>query len=220
MTCNPFKSNQQSNAAQDLHSDVVLPLLRRRCQILCAWRDSPRRYTDEKQKVECESNSIQQTLGAGLLEGITTTFGTASYEHENLVTDQIGHKHDRQLDIPSMVQEINVLQGKVDATEDDDEKRALEEDLTGKILWLCWCGICAEANQALPKVVDFIWKEGNIRGLWEISAIMDSVEYIDRDDNQTHMQRIMRDAGAGTSKHRLLLAARAAEQAKWSQSAL
>ncbi|KAI6142347.1 hypothetical protein BKA82DRAFT_1007365 [Pisolithus tinctorius] len=47
---------------------------------------------------------------------------------------------------------------------------------------------------------------------------MDSVEYIDCDDNQTHLQRIMRDARAGTSKHRLLLAARAAEQAKWSQS--
>ncbi|KIK26812.1 hypothetical protein PISMIDRAFT_675432 [Pisolithus microcarpus 441] len=35
-------------------------------------------------------------------------------------------------------------------------------------------------------------------------------------DDQTHLRRIMFDAGAPTSKHNLLLAARAAEQAKWS----
>ncbi|KAI6022278.1 hypothetical protein PISMIDRAFT_675437 [Pisolithus microcarpus 441] len=35
-------------------------------------------------------------------------------------------------------------------------------------------------------------------------------------DDQTHLRRIMLDAGAHTSKHQLLFDARAAEQAKWS----
>ncbi|KAI6042411.1 hypothetical protein EDC04DRAFT_2892083 [Pisolithus marmoratus] len=36
------------------------------------------------------------------------------------------------------------------------------------------------------------------------------------EDDQSHLQRIMLDAGAKTSKYELLLAARGAEQAKWS----
>ncbi|KAI6145849.1 hypothetical protein BKA82DRAFT_4161957 [Pisolithus tinctorius] len=61
-----------------------------------------------------------------------------------------------------MVQEIEALQAKLNATEDEDQQRALEEDITGKILWLCWCGICVEVDQLLPKVVDCIRREGSI----------------------------------------------------------
>ncbi|KAI6145901.1 hypothetical protein BKA82DRAFT_29642 [Pisolithus tinctorius] len=39
---------------------------------------------------------------------------------------------------------------------------------------------------------------------------------IDLDEDKIHLERIMRDAEAGTSKHQLWLAAQAAEQAKWS----
>ncbi|KAI6101082.1 hypothetical protein EDD16DRAFT_396280 [Pisolithus croceorrhizus] len=60
--------------------------------------------------------------------------------------------YDRHLDTPSVVQQIEALQVKLDTTEDEDEQRALEEDVTGKILWLCWCGICAEVDELLPKV--------------------------------------------------------------------
>ncbi|KAI5984916.1 hypothetical protein F5J12DRAFT_62720 [Pisolithus orientalis] len=109
--------------------------------------------------------------------------------------------------------EVEALQAKLDATVDEDEQRALEEDVTGKILWLCWCGICAEVDQLLPKVVDYIRREGNMKGLPEIYFAMRST---DPGDDQAHSQRIMLDAGASTSKHQLWLAARAAEQAKWS----
>ncbi|KAI6102355.1 hypothetical protein EV401DRAFT_2024439, partial [Pisolithus croceorrhizus] len=67
----------------------------------------------------------------------------------------------RLLDTPSTVQQIEALQVKLDTTEDEDEQRALEEDVTGKILWLCWCGICAEVDELLPKVVDYLRKEEN-----------------------------------------------------------
>ncbi|KAI5984903.1 hypothetical protein F5J12DRAFT_62392 [Pisolithus orientalis] len=115
-----------------------------------------------------------------------------------------------------MIKEVQALQAKLDATVDEDEQRALEEDVTGKILWLCWCGICAEVDQLLPKVVNYIRREGNMKGLREISLMMYLFMFVDPDDNLTHLHRIMLDGGVGTSKHRLWLAAQTAEQAKWS----
>ncbi|KAI5997518.1 hypothetical protein EDD15DRAFT_2364240 [Pisolithus albus] len=41
---------------------------------------------------------------------------------------------------------------------------------------------------------------------------------MDTRDDQAHLRRIMLDAGAHISKHQLLLAARAAEQVKWSRA--
>ncbi|KAI5984777.1 hypothetical protein EDC04DRAFT_1624349 [Pisolithus marmoratus] len=70
--------------------------------------------------------------------------------------------YDRRLDTPSMVQEIKTLQAKLNETVDEDEQRALEEDVTGKILWLCWCGICAEVEELLPKVVDYLQREATM----------------------------------------------------------
>ncbi|KAI6020565.1 hypothetical protein EDC04DRAFT_401407 [Pisolithus marmoratus] len=126
--------------------------------------------------------------------------------------------YDRRLDTPSMVQEIKTLQAKLNETVDEDEQRALEEDVTGKILWLCWCGICAEVEELLPKVVDYLRREANMGGLFNMSLAIRHITSADPGDDQTHLQRIMHDAGAGTSKHQLLLVARDAEQAKWSST--
>ncbi|KAI5986975.1 hypothetical protein F5J12DRAFT_574420 [Pisolithus orientalis] len=158
------------------------------------------------------------TLSADLLQHILRVFVIehASSSGPRWTTQAIHIEYDRRLDIPSVIEEIEALQAKLDATADGDEKRALEEDVTGKILWLCWCGICAEVDQLLPKVVDYIRREGNMNGLREIFMIIFPMKLIDSDDNQTHLRRVMLDAGVGTSKHRLWLAAQAAEQAKWS----
>ncbi|KAI6019531.1 hypothetical protein PISMIDRAFT_464861 [Pisolithus microcarpus 441] len=101
-----------------------------------------------------------------------------------------------------MIQDIKVLQVKLDATMDEDEQRALAEDVAGKILWLFWCGICAEVDELLPKVVNYICREGIIQGLAEIHRVNPSP---DPGDDQMHLQRIMLDAGASTSKYKLWL---------------
>ncbi|KAI6019108.1 hypothetical protein EDC04DRAFT_2739951 [Pisolithus marmoratus] len=62
-----------------------------------------------------------------------------------------------------MSTQIEALQAKLNETEDEDEQRALEEDVTGKILWSCWCGICAEVDELLPKVVDYLQREADMR---------------------------------------------------------
>ncbi|KAI5997229.1 hypothetical protein F5J12DRAFT_339259 [Pisolithus orientalis] len=100
-----------------------------------------------------------------------------------------------------MVHEIQGLQAMHNAIEDEDEKRALGEDITGKILWICWCGICSEVERLLPKVIEYILKGREV-------LIIEGMR-IDPDDNHRHLWRIMLDAGAGISKHRLLLATRA-----------
>ncbi|KAI5998204.1 hypothetical protein EDD15DRAFT_302970 [Pisolithus albus] len=82
-------------------------------------------------------------------------------------------------------------------------------------MWLCWCGICAELDELLPKVVDYIRREGNMKqGLQKMCSIMRSTTYTDPGDDRAHLQRIMLDAGVQVSKHDSWLAARAAEQAK------
>ncbi|KAI6032488.1 hypothetical protein EDC04DRAFT_2898076 [Pisolithus marmoratus] len=143
MRCNPFKSSPQSNVVRlDPRLEAVLPLLRRRCQTLGVVDGADgvsRRYDDEIQKVEHEFKSISQTLGADLLEHITIAFDTGYWEHESSreATGLASRMYyDRQFNIPSMIQEIEVLQVKLDATEDKDEQRALEEDVTGK----AWTG--------------------------------------------------------------------------------
>ncbi|KIO00276.1 hypothetical protein M404DRAFT_767573 [Pisolithus tinctorius Marx 270] len=219
-----FMGSRQSRVAQDPRLEVVLPLLRERCQIFCAEDDAPPRYADEKQKVERELESISQTLSACLLNHIDTTFSDASFFHHLMPPGsrqpdpESRIEYDRQLDTRSTVQEIEVLQARLDEVRDDDEQRALEEDITGKILWFCWCGICAEVDQLLPQVVNYIRREGNMEGLREIYLAIRSLT--DSADDQAHLQRIMFDAGAGTSKHQLLLDARAAEQAKWSGTSI
>ncbi|KAI6143090.1 hypothetical protein BKA82DRAFT_4188194 [Pisolithus tinctorius] len=154
------------------------------------------------QKVTRELESISQTLSAD-------TNPESSIEY------------DRHLDTSSMVQEIEALCEKLNSTEDEDEQRALEEDITGKILWLCWCGTCAEVDELLPQVVDYIGSLGTPRLTQmtiQLTCSGRQKHLADRVDMNLNIRysRIMFDAGAGTSKHQLLLDARAAEQAKWS----
>ncbi|KAI6022816.1 hypothetical protein BKA83DRAFT_4269574 [Pisolithus microcarpus] len=134
--------------------------------------------------------------------------------------------HARQVDVHSTLQDIRALQGKLDGTDDDDERRALEEDVTGLILWLSLYGILSEVEQRLPEVTNYIRRGGDSttpeshdylrQGLREIGKIIEKAPHPQLDDDPAHLQRIILDAGARVSKHQLWLAARAAEQDKWS----
>ncbi|KAI5984909.1 hypothetical protein F5J12DRAFT_62617 [Pisolithus orientalis] len=122
-------------------------------------------------------------------------------------------EYDRQLHLPSAIEEVEALQVKLDATVDEDERRALEEDITGKILWLVGAGYVQKWDQQLQRLL--IHTERRKRGgrfsshprtsivtaasrvLVEIVLAMD---LINPGDDEAHLRRIMLDAGAGTSK--------------------
>ncbi|KAL4077379.1 hypothetical protein J3A83DRAFT_1570027 [Scleroderma citrinum] len=119
--------------------------------------------------------------------------------------------------------QVNVLQHTLDRVEDDDEQRALEEDITGKILLACWHGIRFEVEQVVTKVVDRIvndktassWMRWTRAGrLEEFGKIFEDAIDEQPDDGQRALERVFGDAEAGASKHQILLAARAARKSR------
>ncbi|KAI5994809.1 hypothetical protein EDD15DRAFT_764640 [Pisolithus albus] len=169
--------------------------------------------------MEGDIKSVLQSPSADLLKHIISAFFCADCEHDWSEETHLESSpmYDRQVNTRSMVQGIKALQAKLDATRDEGEQRALQEDITGQILWLFWCGICSEVDELLPKVVDYIWREVNTEGLLDIYdyTFNSSTDLV---DDQVHLERIMYDAGAKTSKYQLWLDARAREQAEWSST--
>ncbi|KAI6030067.1 hypothetical protein EDC04DRAFT_118650 [Pisolithus marmoratus] len=137
-------------------------------------------------------------------------------------TGQSSHPDYDPVNVHSMVREIASLQGKLQATRDEGEQCALEEDITGKILWFYWQGIRSEVDQLLPKVVDCIRNDADEdyhyrTGLRQIAEIIKRALHEIPDDDIVHLRRVMYDAGTGVSKHRLWLDAQAIEQAELSR---
>ncbi|KAI6167414.1 hypothetical protein EDD17DRAFT_1040823 [Pisolithus thermaeus] len=116
-------------------------------------------------------------------------------------------KHLRHHYILPIIQDIKALQVKLNATQNEGEQRALDEEITGKILWLFWCGTRVEVDELLAK------------GLLNMCSLMESTTCTDPEDDQALLRRIMLAAGQGPSKHSLWAAAHIAEQAKWSSTA-
>ncbi|KAI6042330.1 hypothetical protein EDC04DRAFT_996117 [Pisolithus marmoratus] len=148
-----------------------------------------------REKIKQEAVSISKTLGFGVLKEFC---------------DADARLHGG---LHSELQQINALQAKLDASNDEDEKRALEEDTTGKILWLCWRGLRQEVGQVPEKVIDRIARDQRVcyqvakargQALHEIIEIFQEALAEPVEDDQAHLRRIMADAEAGTSKYDLL----------------
>ncbi|KAI6161621.1 hypothetical protein EDD17DRAFT_682996 [Pisolithus thermaeus] len=211
-------------AARNQRTEVVAPPLIEKCKDFCLKVESGR-YLDARQNVRCEVKSISQTLSVGLLEHIYTVILDASAAEA--FSDGV---QDTTCGIPpdvySILQRITSLQTKLDGTDDEDEQRALEEDVTGQILWVSWWGILLEVKQRLAEVLNYIRSGGNSmapevrnhfrQGLDGIGEIIKKTPHVHVDDDLAHLQRTMLDARAGISKHQLWLAARDAERDKWS----
>ncbi|KAI6023005.1 hypothetical protein PISMIDRAFT_404570 [Pisolithus microcarpus 441] len=159
---------------------------------------------------------LSDTLSAGLLEHICDTLDNVMDFDESRRRDHRGHT-DFDMDRTHFtIKEVEALQVQLQATEDDGEQRALEEDLTGQILWFYRCGILSEVDHILARVVYYIQdnrytsNEYDYRGLFKTTEIIKRTSHVGTDDDIAHLRRIMFDAGAGVSRHKLWLAARAA----------
>lgn len=183
-----------------------------------------------KRKTESEAESISRSLGVGLLEKIGTAYINDRSSNDISVSPQQSHRkdsgrtkrdvdYDKPASIPSVLQEIQVLQEILDAVEEDDERRALEEDITGKILWVCWRGICSEVQHVPAKVVDYILNEklGDTDDVRTRTQCLTNIGMMFRNAftgsgrhrlQQIHLWRVIDDAWSGTSKYQLLLDAK------------
>lgn len=177
----------------------------------------PRRLTMRKQTRHHEIEFISRSLSAGLLEHICVTLHNVWEYDESRRRDQADHTGFDMARVHSMVQEVETLQAQLEATEDDDEQRALEEDITGRILWFYWCGIHSEVDHILALVANetrnrYMGVGYDYRDLNETAKIFRRTLLVGPADDIADFRRIMFDAGAGVSKHKLWLAARAAGQ--------
>ncbi|KAI6023035.1 hypothetical protein PISMIDRAFT_595468 [Pisolithus microcarpus 441] len=160
-----------------------------------------------------EMEFISESLSARLLERIYITLHNALESDNSRQGDQVDHTDFDIARVHSTIQEVEALQTQLEATEDDDEQRALEEDLTGQILWFYWRGICSEVDHMLALFVSHIRNcpgqyEYDIRLLRKTAEIIKKTPHVGPADDIAHLRRIMFDAGAGVSRHKLWLAVR------------
>lgn len=141
----------------------------------------------------------------------------ATYQGWKLGSRRRGVEFDRH-EILCKVEEIKLLYEVLAGADDENERRTLREDVTGKILLTCWGGIAIEIKQIVEEVADrFVNDEAvdqdvQMARAHRISNIgkifMEAVGYVP-DDGLDSLRRMMHDAADGVSKYQLLLAERA-----------
>jgi curved DNA-binding protein CbpA len=112
------------------------------------------------------------------------------------------------LGVQQMMQEMEKLQAKGEVGE--EELRALEMDVTGKIMLASWRGTRFEVVQVLREVVDNVLKEhgasdhvlyNRAKGLLLTGAIFKSAIPDESDAERRELERMVAEAAAGKSKH-------------------
>ncbi|KAI0352142.1 DnaJ-domain-containing protein [Trametes cingulata] len=110
--------------------------------------------------------------------------------------------------VQQTIQEMEKLQAKGELGE--EELRALEEDVTGKIMLASWRGTRFEVSQVLREVVDRVLKEPGVpdqvlynraKGLLLIGAIFKQTVPDETDEERRELERMVAEAASGKSKH-------------------
>ncbi|THH00591.1 hypothetical protein EW026_g1969 [Hermanssonia centrifuga] len=120
--------------------------------------------------------------------------------------------------VQTMMQEMEKMQEKGEI--DEAQLRALEEDVTGKIMLASWRGTRFEVVNVLREVVDKVLKEPGVsdqvlynraKGLLFIGAMFKTTVPDESDEDRRTLERMVAEAASGKSKHHQLQAeARAA----------
>ncbi|PIL24651.1 transporter [Ganoderma sinense ZZ0214-1] len=123
------------------------------------------------------------------------------------------------LGVQQTIAEMEKLQARGELAE--EELRALEEDVTGKIMLASWRGTRFEVSQVLREVVDRVLKEQGVsdqvllnraKGLLLIGAIFKSTVPDESDAERRELERMVAEAAAGKSKHHQVRAAHRAKR--------
>ncbi|KAI0738603.1 X-domain of DnaJ-containing-domain-containing protein [Daedaleopsis nitida] len=123
------------------------------------------------------------------------------------------------LGVQQTIAEMEKLQAKGELGE--EELRALEEDVTGKIMLASWRGTRFEVSQVLREVADRVLKEQGVsdqvlysraKGLLLIGAVFKSTVPDETDEERRELERMVAEAAAGKSKHHQVRAAQRAKQ--------
>ncbi|KAJ8588286.1 DnaJ-domain-containing protein, partial [Rhizopogon salebrosus TDB-379] len=112
------------------------------------------------------------------------------------------------LGVQSLMTEMERLQAKGEV--DEDELRALEQDVTGKIMLASWRGTRFEVVQVLREVVDNVLKDKDVsdqvlfnraKGLMIMGHIFKSTVPDETDEERRELERMVAEAASGKAKH-------------------
>lgn len=176
-------------------------------------------WGEEKIKMYHEAEELKSTsFGLQLLHVISTSYhrsseGSVNGKHDCIQPQNIGI-------IRSLIQDVRTLEAKLNTAEDEDEKRALEEDIAGKILLVCWRGVRSEIERILSRVANHIVTDARVvrddrkQRFKLLREVGDVFKHATNDDcgesRGCHLRRIVIDAEENISKYELLLASRTA----------
>jgi len=117
------------------------------------------------------------------------------------------------LGVQQVMQEMEKLQAKGELGE--EELRALEEDITGRIMLASWRGTRFEVTQVLREVCDNVLKPhsasdlvlfNRAKGLLLMGAIFKSTVPDETDAERRELERMVAEAATGKSKHHQMMA--------------
>jgi hypothetical protein len=117
------------------------------------------------------------------------------------------------LGVQQVMQEMEKLQAKGDLGE--EELRALEEDITGRIMLASWRGTRFEVTQVLREVCDNVLKPhsasdlvlfNRAKALLLMGAIFKSTVPDETDAERRELERMVAEAATGKSKHHQMMA--------------
>ncbi|KAH9913559.1 DnaJ-domain-containing protein [Epithele typhae] len=111
--------------------------------------------------------------------------------------------------VQQTIQEMERLQAKGELGE--EELKALEEDVTGKIMLASWRGTRFEVSQVLRDVVDHVLYN-RAKGLLLIGAVFKSTVPDESDEERRELERMVAEAATGKSKHHQVRAAQRARK--------
>jgi len=121
------------------------------------------------------------------------------------------------LSVQTIMQDMERLQSKGEAAE--EELKALEMDMTGKLLLASWRGTRFEVMQVLREVCDKVLRDPSVSGdvkarrataMLVIGEIFRKVEADETDEERRELERMVAEAASGKSKHEQLRAERQA----------
>lgn len=218
-------SSPDSEILQDSSTKDLVKILRRRMD--------KANTNQQMQGVKREIGAISGTLGIRLLQEITAVYfefleklrtlesdldrRCVKYDISKPITEFISLPTrtvvcEHHVRIRNTMRKIEELEERLDATNNINEQLALEEDITGRILWTCHAGLRDTVGHIPAKVLHGILENdkmydlmGRVKFLEGISGVFnDALTELPTDD-QAHLRRIMADAEADTSKYQLLL---------------
>jgi len=117
------------------------------------------------------------------------------------------------LGVQSMMQEMERLQARGEIPE--EELKALEEDVTGRIMLASWRGTRFECVQVLREVCDQVLKDSEAsetvlvnraKGLLLLGAIFKRTQPDETDLERRELERMVAEAATGKSKHQRMKA--------------